>query len=136
MAVLALTSTYIEINSVDMSAYCDSVELTVDGVDLLTTNFGSGGWEERIGGLKSATLDLSFNQDFAATTVDDRIWPLFNTVVTFAVRPTSSAVGTTNPSYSGSILINAYTPLSGAVGDLAEFDVSWPVSGTRTRATS
>lgn len=136
MAVLALTSCYVEINSVDMSAFVTAVEIDAEVVDLVTTNFGSGGWDERIGGLKSGTFAVTFNNDFAATTVDDRLWPLFGTVVTFAVRPTSSAVGATNPSYEGSVLVNELSPISGSVGDLAQHDVTWPCSGTVTRATS
>lgn len=136
MAVLALTDCYVELNSVDMSAFVTSVEIDAEVVDLVTTNFGSGGWDERIGGLKSGTFQVTFNNDFDATTVDDRLWPLFGTVTTFAVRPTSSAVSATNPSYSGSVLVNELSPISGSVGDLAEHDVTWPVSGVVTRATS
>lgn len=136
MAVLALTDCYVELNSVDMSAFVTGVELDAEVVDLVTTNFGSGGWDERIGGLKSGTLQVSFNDDFAATTVDDRLWPLFGTVTTFEIRPTSGAVAATNPSYSGSVLVNELSPVAGSVGDLATQDLTWPVSGTVTRATS
>lgn len=136
MAVLALVDTYVELNSVDMSAFVTAVELDAEVVDLTTTNFGSGGWDERIGGLKSGTLQISFNDDFAATTVDDRLWPLFGTVVTFEIRPTAAAVGTTNPSYTGSVLVNELSPVAGSVGDLATQDLTWPVSGVVTRATA
>lgn len=136
MAVLALTSCYVELNSVDMSQYVTAVELDAEVVDLVTTNFGSSGWDERIGGLKSGTLQVSFNDDFAATTVDDRLWPLFGTVVTFAIRPTDSSVGATNPSYEGSVLVNELSPIAGSVGDLGTQDLTWPVSGAVTRATS
>lgn len=136
MAVLALVDCYVELNSVDMSNFVTAVELDAEVVDLTTTNFGSGGWDERIGGLKSGTIAITFNNDFAATTVDDRLWPLFGTVVTFAIRPTAAAVATTNPSYSGSVLVNELSPVSGSVGDLATHDVTWPVSGVVTRATS
>lgn len=135
MAVLALVDTYVELNSVDMSAFVTGVELDAEVVDLTTTNFGSGGWDERIGGLKSGTLQISFNDDFAATTVDDRLWPLFGTVVTFEIRPTAAAVSTTNPSYTGSVLVNELSPVAGSVGDLATQDLTWPVSGVVTRAT-
>lgn len=136
MAVLAFTDCSFTLNSVDHSADVASVELDLEGVQLDTTNFGSSGWMEAIGGLKSATLKVQFQQDFASTTVDDRLFPLFNTVVTFAVRATSASVGATNPSYSGSVLINEYSPMAGSVGDLLTMDLTWPVTGAVSRATS
>lgn len=136
MAVLAFTDCRVEINSVDHSADIANVELDLEGVQLDTTNFGSAGWTEAIGGLKSATVKVQFQDDFASTTVDDRLWALFNTVVTFRVRPTQSAIGATNPEYQMSILVNELSPISGSVGDLATQDLTWPVTGAVTRATS
>lgn len=138
MAVLAMTSCYVELNSVDMSTHVAAVELTLDGVELPTTNFGSGGWEAAIRGLKSASLKIMYNDDFASTTVDDRLWAIWNagTPVTFAIRPTSAAVGATNPSYSGSVVPTTFTAVAGNVGDLATKDLTWPVTGAVARATS
>lgn len=136
MAVLAFISPTITLNSVDHSADVAAAELDLQGVELDTTNFGSAGWEEAIGGLKSFTLKLMFQQDFASTTVDDRLWALFNTVTTFALRPTSASVGATNPEYQGSVLVSQFTPMGGSVGDLLTMDVTWKGTGTVTRATS
>lgn len=136
MAVLALIDPTVTINAVDMSAFIAAVELDLEGVELDTTNFGSSGWKEAIGGLKSGTAKVSFLDDFAATTVDDRLWALFNTVTTFNVRPTSAAVAATNPEYQMSVLVNEFSPVAGSVGDLATQDLTWPVTGTVTRATS
>lgn len=136
MAVLALTSARVEINAVDMSQYVTGVELPVDADELETTNFGSGGWKTVIGGLKSATVKVSFNDDFAVTSVDDRLWALLGTVVTLKVRPTSAAISTTNPEYQTSVLVNSLQPVAGKVGDLATQDLTWPISGAITRATA
>lgn len=136
MAVLPFIDPVVTLNSVDHSARVAAAELDLQGVQLDTTNFGSGGWEEAIGGLKSFTLKLMFQQNFASTTVDDLLWALFNTVTTFALRPTSGSVSATNPEYQGSVLINEFTPMSGSVGDLLTMDLTWPGSGTVTRATS
>ena len=136
MAVLAMTSCRVELNAVDMSQYVAAVELTLDGVELDTTDFASGGWEEKIMGLRSSSLKVKFNDDFAATTVDDRLWPLFGTVVTLKVRPTSAAISATNPEYQTSVLINSLAPVQGNVGDLATQDLTWPLSGAVTRAVA
>jgi hypothetical protein len=136
MAVLALISARVELNSVDMSAFAAAVELELEGVQVDTTNFGSAGWETAIGGLKSASVKVKFNNDFAATTVDDRLFPLFNTVVSFRVRPTQGAISATNPEYQMSVLVNSLAPVAGSVGDLLTQDLTWPVSGAVTRAVA
>lgn len=136
MAVLALTSCSVTINSVDHSSDVAGVEIDLQGVELDTTNFGSSGWNEAIGGLKSGTLKVMFQQDFASSTVDDRIFALFNTVVAAAIRPTSASIGATNPEYQFNVLANEFSPIQGSVGDLATMDLTWPITGTVTRATS
>lgn len=138
MAVLAMTSCRVELNAVDMSQYVAAVELTLDGVELDTTDFASGGWEEKIMGLKSASLKVKFNDDFASTTVDDRVYAFYNTgtPVAFKIRPTSAAIATTNPSYEGSFLPNSFTAVAGSVGDLATKDLTWPVTGAVSRVTA
>ena len=135
MAVYALTSMSTTINSVDYSQYLKSSTLAVDAAVLDATDFASGGWVENVGGLKSGTLSLEFNDDAAATTVDDRIWNLLGTVVTFVVKPTSAAVGANNPTYSGSVLVTGHS-IGGAVGELASKSLSFPTSGAITRATA
>ena len=135
MAVYALTSMSTTINSVDYSQYLKSSTLAVDAAALDATDFASGGWTENVGGLKSGTLSLEFNDDAAATTVDDRIWNLLGTVVTFVVKPTAAAVGANNPTYSGSVLVTGHS-IGGAVGELASKSLSFPTSGAITRATA
>jgi predicted secreted protein len=134
MAVVALISPQVTIAGVNMSAFITKVEFEVEADDLDTTNFGSGGWRTKLGGLKKGTVKVSFNDDFAATTVDDRLWAWFGTVQTFNVKATTAANSATNPEYQMSALVNQMSPLAGKVGELANQDVNWPVSGVVTRA--
>jgi hypothetical protein len=136
MAKMVLKTSYLALNSTDLSAYCSKIELTADVEEKDVTTFGSSGWKEVLGGIASGQLAIGFKQDVAAAALDSILWPLFGTVVTFEVRLTSSAVGTSNPKYTGSVLIKEHKPISGSTGDTAEFDVSFPTSGTVTRATS
>lgn len=92
-------------------------------------------WVTATGGLKSGTLTIEFLDDFAASEVDATLWPLFGTVTTFAVRPDAGSVSATNPTYSGSVFIAQHT-LGGSVGDLAMKSLTFPTSGTVTRATA
>ncbi|MFM9643135.1 phage tail protein [Streptomyces turgidiscabies] len=136
MAFMVLTTEYVALNSTDLSAYANKGELTVEVDEKDVTTYGSAGWKSVIGGLKSGTLAIEFKQDFAASALDSILWPLFGTVVTFEVRPTSSAVGTSNPKWTGSVLIKELKPISGGVGDEATQSVSFPTSGAVTRATA
>lgn len=136
MAVVAMINPKVTISGVDMSQYITAVEFAVEADDLETTNFGSSGWRTRIGGLKQGDVKVSFNDDFATTTVDDRLWSWFGTVVTFNVKATTAANSTTNPEYQFSVLVTEMQPLAGKVGELATQDLSWPISGVVTRATA
>ena len=135
MAVFALTSTFTSLNAGDLSQYIKSSTLTVDAAQLDTTDFASGGWVEMIGGLKSGTLAIEFQDDVAASAIDSILWPLLGTVTTFEVRATSAVVGTSNPKWTGSVLVTGHS-IGGAVGDKASKSLSFPTSGAVTRATA
>lgn len=136
MPKIVLTDVSVSINgSTALSNSIAQVELSVESDSVETTSFGST-WRSRQGGLQSGSITLSFMQDYAAGAVDAVLWPLFNTIATVAVRPTSSTVSATNPSYSGTFLVSQYSPVSGSVGDLATLDVTWDSAGPITRATA
>lgn len=135
MATFAATDYDILINSVNMSPMARSASLPLTAAELDNTAFGST-FHSRIGGLKDAKLDIEWNQDFAAAQVDALLFPLFGTVTTFELRPTSGARSATNPAYTGSVLISQYTPIDAKVGDLATLQTSWPTSGTISRLTA
>lgn len=134
MAVLALTNEHLTINSVDLSSWVKSAVLTLDAANLDSTAMGDS-WVEATGGLKSGSLAVTFNDDFAAAATDVTLFPIFGTVVTFIVRPVATAVSSTNPNYTGSIFIAQHS-VGGAVGELASKSLTFPTSGAITRATA
>jgi len=135
MAVFALTAEYLSLNgSATLNDHVKAATLTVEGEALDATAMGPG-WKANVGGLKSGTLAVTFNDDMAASNVDATLWPLLNTVVAFEIRATDAAVSATNPKYTGSVLIQQFT-LGGSVGELASKALTFPVSGAVTRATS
>lgn len=136
MAKMVLLAQFLSINGNTLNEYTKKAELTVEVEDKDITNYASLGWKELLGGLKSAELSVEFLQDFAATKLDSIMWPLLGTVVPFIVRADQAAVSTSNPNYSGSILINGWNPIEGSVGDEATVSVGFPTSGAVTRATS
>lgn len=135
MAKFAATDYSITINGSDFSSNLNSVELALEADDLETTAFGAG-WRTRIGGLKNGSLTLNFMQDFGAASVDATLNPLLGTIATVVIKPTSGTVTATNPSYTASCLVNQYSPFASSVGDIATLSVTWPTSGTVTRATA
>jgi hypothetical protein len=135
MAKFAATDYDITINGASFSTNLNSVELTQEADDLETTAFGQG-WRTRIGGLRNANITLNFMQDFGAASVDATLNPLLGSIATVVVKPTSGSVSSTNPAYTALCLVTQYSPFASSVGDLATLSVSWPVSGTVTRATA
>ncbi len=135
MAKFVLNDASVTINSVDLSDHISSVTLDITADEVISTSMGDD-FNTRLGGLKDGSLALEFQNDFAASEVDATLWPLLGTVVTFEVKPTSSAVSATNPKYSGSVLVNNVQPLANGVGELATMSVTFPTSGTIARATS
>ena len=135
MAKFVATDYAITINGTNFSTSLAAVDLTVESEDVQTTAFGTE-WHSRVGGLKSASLTLEFHQDFGAASIDATLWPLLNTLATVVLKPTSASPSSTNPTYTAVCLVNQYQPFASSVGDLATLSVTWPVSGTVTRATA
>jgi hypothetical protein len=135
MAKFAATDYTITINGANFSSNLNSVELAQEADDLETTAFGQG-FRTRIGGLKSASITLNFMQDFGAASVDATLNPLLGGIGTVVIKPTSAGPSATNPSYTAECLVTQYSPFASSVGDIATLSVTWPVTGTVTRATA
>jgi hypothetical protein len=136
MAKTVVTSRYVSIGTADVSSALSgaSLEITVEEVD--KTSLGSAGWREVAAGLKSGSVTLNFQQDFGVGGVDALLYPLIGTEATVTIRSSSATVSATNPAYSAVVLVSQYTPIAGAVGDLATFDVTFPTVGAVSRATA
>ncbi|MEU1775331.1 hypothetical protein ABZ501_20245 [Streptomyces sp. NPDC019922] len=136
MAKMVLLAAFVSIGGNDLSSYARKAELTVEVEDKDVTTYASLGWKEVLGGLKSGELGLEFLQDVAATKIDSIMWPLLGTVVPFVVRLDSAPKSTSNPEWTGSVLINGWNPIEGSVGDEASVSVGYPTSGAVARATA
>jgi predicted secreted protein len=132
MAKLVLTDVQTKIGGVDYSANINQVEISVSADSVETTAFGSQ-WRTEVSGLKQGTFTVSFHTDFAAAAIDSSLWALFGTQATVVVKPLGTATGV---GYSFVANISNLTPVSGAVGDLAVANVTWPISGEVTRSTA
>lgn len=145
MARLVLTNVEVTIGGVDLSNHIASVTLgsTYDVVE--TTAFagvsGAAGnvplaAKTRVAGLVDNSVTLEFHQDFEAASVEATIYPLLGTVAAVTVQPVNAATAATNPLYTFDAVISEWTPLNGAVGELATASVTWPVTGPVTKTVS
>ena len=133
MAKLVLTNASISIGGTDVSNSVASVQIETSAEEVETTAFGSLG-KTRVGGLLDTTVNLSMHNDYSA--IEGLVYPLIGSTTTVVIKPNGTAVGTANPSYTMTALVTGWNPINGAVGELNTVDVSWPVSGTITKAVA
>jgi len=135
MAVLALTNAYVSVNSVVLSDHATSVTVNYEMDSVEVTAFGDSG-HKFTGGLQNNSVEVEFNQDFAALNVEATIYPLVGTTTTLVIKPNGATTGATNPSYT---ISNAYlaasNPVMGAVGELAKMSLTF-TGGTIVKALS
>lgn len=135
MAQIVLTDASVEVNSVDLSDHVTQVVLNYE-VDAVEVTAMSDGAHKFTGGLTNVSATIDFQQDFDAASVDATIEPLVGTTTTVIIKPTSSAVGATNPSYTlTGTYVASHTPLNASVGDLSTTSVEFQ-GGTLARATT
>lgn len=133
MAKLVLTNANVTLGGTDVSSYVASVTLNISVNEVETTAFGSGA-TTRVGGLQDNSVTLDMHQDYSA--IEGLVYPLIGSTTSLVVKPNGTAVGTANPSYSMTPLVTEWTPVNGAVGELATASITWPVSGTVTKAVA
>ena len=138
MAKYVVTGNTVSLNSTDISASVARAELVISSTEVDVTDFASGGWTEVVGGLKSGSVSLDFHSDFGAgglnTVLTEDLVGTIGTVV--LITNNGTAASSETPSFTANVLINSVSPVSGAVGDLSTFSVSFPTSGEIVKATS
>lgn len=138
MAKIVVTDAFVSLDGTDVSEWVASLtfEVNVDTQD--TTTMGTNGWRDRLGGLKDFSVSIDALTDFAASQFDSVIWPLAiaRDPVALIIRPTSAAVGTSNPQFAGNVIVTQYTPLSGGVGSVAGGSFTLEGAGAMTRTTA
>jgi len=123
------------INSINLSDHISSITIDTKDDIVETTGFGSSA-KTRVAGLVDNSVSIEFMQDFASANVEATIFPLLGSTTTVVVSPTSASVSSTNPTYTFTALVSEWQPLKGQIGSLATASVSWPISGTITKAVA
>ena len=128
-----MTNANVTLGGTDISSYVASVTLNISVNEVETTAFGAGA-VTRVGGLQDNSVTLDMHQDYSA--IEGLVYPLIGSTTSLVVKPNGTAVGTANPSYTMTPLVTEWTPVNGAVGELATISITWPVSGTVTKAVA
>lgn len=136
MATIVLTDAFVSVDGNDISSHI--VDVTVDYRSELQDDTAMGlTSRRRKGGLKDWTITARAKNDWAASQVDSILFPLVGTTFTVIVRPVNTGgVSATNPNYSGTGILESYTPLGNAVGESAETTFTILASGDLSRLTS
>jgi hypothetical protein len=128
-----LTNANVVLGGTDVSSYVASVTLNISVNEVETTSFGVSA-VTRVGGLQDNSVTLDMHQDYSA--IEGLVYPLIGSTTSLVIKPNGTAVGTANPSYTMTPLVTEWTPVNGAVGELATASITWPVSGTVTKAVA
>lgn len=121
----------ITLNGTDITDHVHAMTVTIDADDVESTAFGPG-WRERLGGLKSGSVQIDYHNDFASGQASTLINPLLGSYATVIARPLPGSASATNPSGTAVCLVTSVTPIGGAVGDLSSASITWPTHGTVT----
>ncbi|MFE2556673.1 hypothetical protein ACFXGT_11645 [Streptomyces sp. NPDC059352] len=126
---MILTNVRVFAVGADITGASNKVELSGEVEEKETTNYASGGWKERIGGIGSAEISgEGFWQAGDPSLIDDASWAQLGGVGPWTVCPDAAQVGSL--AYLTRALRSNYQ-LLGAVGDVAPWTgtakSSWPL---------
>lgn len=137
MAQFVLTNAYFSFASNDLSSSVKQITVDYSAETQDDTTMGDTS-RSAIGGLKNWSMNVEFAQDFAASAIDSILFPLVGTTGAIEVRSAATSVGSGNPKWTGTALLQTYNFLGGSVGDFAVASCTFLcANGTAlTRATS
>lgn len=129
MAAFVLTNVRLFAGGADFTSRSNKMELAAEVEDKDSTNFGSGGWKEHLGGLKGGALGGEGQWEAGdLSKVDDDRWASMGAVTAYTVCPHAADVG--NLAWTLKALESKYQ-LGGQVGDIAPWTMAvagvWPL---------
>lgn len=135
MAEHVFTNAHVTLNSVDLSDHVRQARLRYSAEPQDITAM-SDLTRTRLGGLKDWSLEIEFNQDYAASEIDATLFAIVGSVFAISLRPDAGAQSSTNPTYSGSALLADYQPMGGGVGEAHVSPITLQAAGTLTRTAT
>lgn len=124
---------------IDFSDHVTAFSLARSADQIEVTAMGSDS-HQFVTGLSADTLTISLLNDNAASgagSVRATLQAAYGTTVAFkAIQDSTAAVSTTNPLYTGTILIDNLTDINGAVADEAMLDLTYTCNSKTAVATT
>ena len=138
MAIYFTNNTYFKLSTYDMSTVVQSASLNINYDQLEITAMGDAA-HKYLKGLAAHTLSGTLYIDQAAIAAGSTravLDSLKGTAAAFEIAPNGSTPATDNPVYSGSVFVNAYTPVNGANGEVAQLDFTFDLTTDVTITTA
>jgi hypothetical protein len=133
---ISLNKAGIKIATVDLTEYVTSLTINRGFDELEVTALGDLG-HKFVKGLEASTLTISLINDTASAKVLPTLQAAYGTTVTVVIiQEKGTAVGTANPLYTMSCLINNLQDVNGSSSDLATMDLTFTINGTIDVATT
>ena len=121
---------------VDFSDHVMSFTLTQQADQLEVTAMGDTA-HKFVTGLSADTITVTLLNDTAAGSILATLQAAYGTTVAFkAIQDSTAAVSASNVLYSGTILVDNFTPINGAVADEATIDVTFTCNSKTVVATT
>ena len=127
---------------VDLTNHVQSITINRNFDELEVTAMGSSG-RQYVAGLETSTIAIDFLNDTATSSVLQTLNTLVGTTAAFKIcqttvagSPSTATISATNPLYTGLVLVNKLTPVSGKVGDISMQSLTFTVSGAITVAST
>jgi hypothetical protein len=118
-----------------LSDQCTSAVINYVSEQLENTTFSNTS-RSFTSGLYSNTVTVTLYQCYAASETEASIYSLVGTTTTLVLKPSSSAVGATNPSYTlTGAFLSAHTPINASLGELSTIDLTFS-GGVLTKAVA
>jgi aconitase B len=121
---------------VDFSDHVMSFSLTQQADQLEVTAMGDTA-HKFVTGLSADTITVTLLNDTAAGSILATLQAAYGTTAAFkAIQDSTAAVSATNVLYTGTILVDNFTPINGAVADEATLDVTFTCNSKTVVATT
>ena len=121
---------------VDFSDHVTAFTLTQQADQLEVTAMGDTA-HKFVTGLSADSITVTLLNDTAAGSILATLQAAYGTTVAFkAIQDTTKAVGADNVLYTGTILVDNFTPINGAVADEATIDVTFTCNSKTAVATT
>lgn len=136
MATHVLTNPFLSIDGLNLTQYIREVALSYSAEAVDETASGDGTMRH-LGGLKNWSLSATLKQDYGSTAVDATLFDLVgSSTLAIVLRPTTAAVGSGNPEFTATGMLEEYPPLGGAIGELHTSEISVASVTALQRSTS